>query len=103
MSEFTKVAEAKDLPPGESMCVDSGGNKVALFNVDGTIYAISDMCSHQGGPLSDGTVDGATVICPWHGASFDLATGAATGPPAGAAVTCYQARVEGDEIQITPA
>ncbi len=103
MSEFTKVAEAKDLSPGGSMCVESGDNKVALFNVGGTIYAISDICSHQGGPLSDGTVDGTSVICPWHGATFDLATGAATGPPAGAAVTCYQARVEGDEIQIAPA
>ena len=103
MSEFTKVAETKDLPPGESMCVDSGGGKVALFNVDGTIYAISDMCSHQGGPLSLGTVDGTSVICPWHGAAFDLATGAAKGAPAGGPVTCYQARVEGDEIQIAPA
>ena len=101
MSDFTKIADAKDLPPGESMCVESGGERIALFNVDGTIYAIADTCSHMGGALSGGTVmDGNTVVCPWHGASFDITTGNATGAPADLAVKCYQVRCEGDEIQI---
>lgn len=101
MSDFTKIADAKDLPPGESMCVEVGGERVAVFNVAGTIYAIADACTHMGGVLSDGTVmDGTTVVCPWHGATFDLTTGNAIGAPADSAVKCYQVRCEGDEIQI---
>ena len=100
MSEFTRVADAKDVTPGNSVCVEIGGEKVAVFNVDGTFYAISDTCTHVGGSLSGGTVDGTVVICPLHGAGFDLKTGDVTGPPASSAVTCYQVRVEGDEVQI---
>ncbi len=100
MSDFTKVADTKDLPPGKTMCVESGGEKVALFNVGGTIYAVSDTCTHAGGPLSEGQVDGTVVTCPFHGATFDLTTGSVTGPPAGSAVTCYQVRVEEGEVQI---
>lgn len=105
MAEFTRVADAKDLPPGKSMCVEigTGGENVALFNVDGTIYAVADACTHQGGPLSEGELDGTVVTCPWHGATFDVTTGRATGLPASAAVTCYQVRVEGDEIRIARA
>ena len=100
MGELTRVAEAKDLPPGKSMCIEFGGEKVALFNVGGTIYAISDTCTHAGGPLSEGGVDGTDVTCPLHGAVFDLTTGSVKGPPASAGVNHYEARVEGDEIQI---
>ena len=103
MTEFTRVADAKDLPPGTSMCVEAAGDKVALFNVDGTIYAVSDACTHQGGPLSEGELDGTIVTCPWHGATFDLTTGSATHLPASSAVARYQVRVESDEIQIAPA
>ena len=100
MSDFTKVVDAKDIPPGKAVCVEFGGEKVALFNVGGTLYAISDTCTHAGGPLSEGEVDGTVVTCPLHGATFDLTTGSVTGPPAGSAVMSYQVRVEGDEIQI---
>ncbi len=100
MSEFTKVGDVVDVPPGKSVAVEFGGEKVALFNVDGTFYAVSNTCTHAGGPLSEGQVDGTVVTCPFHGATFDLTTGSVTGPPAGSAVTCYQVRVEGDEIQI---
>ena len=101
MSEYTKIADAADLSPGTAMSTEFGGAKVALFNVEGTVYAISDTCTHRGGTLSEGTVDGTTVTCPLHGATFDLTTGNATGPPASAPVTRYDVRVEGDEIQIT--
>ena len=100
MTDFTKVLDAKDLPPGKATCVESGGEKVALFNVDGTIHAIADTCTHMGGPLSEGSVDGTLVTCPLHGATFDLATGEVTSPPAMSAVRRYVVRVEGDEIQI---
>ena len=100
MGDFAKVADVADLPPGKSICVEFGGEKVALFNVDGTIYAIGDTCTHVGGPLSEGQVNGTVVTCPYHGATFDLTTGSVTGPPASSGVKCYQARTEGDEIQI---
>ncbi len=100
MSDFTRVADAKDVPPGKSVCVEFGGEKVALFNVDGTLYAIADTCTHVGGSLSEGEVNGTVVTCPLHGATFDLTTGSVTSPPAGSGVTRYQVRVEGEEIQL---
>ena len=100
MSEFTRVADAKDISPGKSVCVEFGDEKVAVFNVEGTFYAVADTCTHVGGSLSGGTVDGTVVTCPLHGASFDLKTGNVIGPPASSAVTCYQVRVDGDEVQI---
>ena len=103
MAEFTKVADAKDLPPGTSKCVDFAGGKVALFNVDGSIHAISDSCTHVGGPLSEGELEGRIVTCPLHGATFDVTTGEKTGPPAASDVDCFRVRVEGDDIQIAPA
>ncbi len=100
MGELTRVADAEDLSPGQSMCIEFGGEKVALFNVGGTVYAISDTCTHRGGPLSEGEVNGTDVTCPLHGATIDLTTGCVKGPPASSPVTHYEVQVEGDEIQI---
>jgi 3-phenylpropionate/trans-cinnamate dioxygenase ferredoxin subunit len=100
MSEFAKVADAQDLKPGESLCVEFGGEKVAVFNVEGKFYAISDACTHVGGPLSMGYVEGTAVTCPLHGATFDLTTGNPIGAPMGPAVKCYQVRAEGGEIRL---
>ena len=98
MAQPTKVADLKTLPPGKSACVEFGGEKVALFNVEGTIHAIADTCTHRGGPLSEGEVEETTVTCPWHGASFDLKTGATLGPPATQSVKRYQVTVKGNDI-----
>ncbi len=100
MGETTKVAKAKDLAPGKAMCVEVAGQKVALFNIDGSYHAIGDSCTHVGGPLSEGEVDGKVVTCPLHGAQFDVTTGAVLGPPAGADVPCYKVHVDGDDIKI---
>ena len=96
-----RFAELNDIPPGKSVCVLLGDEKVALFNVDGTVYALSHTCSHRGGPLSEGEVEGTTVTCPWHGASFDLKTGAALGPPAMQGVKRYLVEVEGNDIRLS--
>ncbi len=103
MGEFTRVADAKDLSAAQSRCVEFGGEKVALFNVGGTVYAISDTCTHRGGQLSEGVVNGTVVTCPLHGATFDLTTGSVKGPPANSPVTHYEVQVEGDEIQVIAA
>ena len=100
MSKRVTVAKTSELPPGQSKSVQAEGQTIALFNVGGAYYAIEDACSHVGGPLSEGTVEGTTVTCPWHGAQFDVATGAVMGPPAGDALKSFPVHVQGDEIQL---
>ena len=100
MGTFHKVAEAKGLAPGKGMAIEVAGNKIALFNVDGTCYAIADACTHRGGPLAEGSLEGSTVTCPLHGADFDVCTGENLTPPAPAAVTSYNVRVEGDDVEV---
>ena len=101
MAQLTKVADLNDLPPGTSACVALGEEKVALFNVEGTFYAIADTCTHRGGPLSQGQVEGSTVTCPWHGACFDLRSGAALGPPATQGVKHYAVVVRGNDVLLS--
>ena len=76
MAKLIKIAAAKDVPPGQAAAFTVEGQRIALFNVEGTYYAIGDSCTHRGGPLSEGAVQGTKVTCPWHGADFDLKTGA---------------------------
>ena len=100
MAQFIKVASTADLASGEARCVEAAGKKIALFNLEGSFYAIDDTCTHRGGPLSEGEVEGTQVTCPWHGASFELTSGAVLGPPAHSGVACYKVEVKGEDIQI---
>ena len=100
MAEFIKALAAGELPAGKAMAVELNGKKVAVFNVDGTFYAMDDTCTHRGGPLSEGHVDGTVVTCPWHGASFDLTTGNHLGPPAPRGVTSYEVKVEDNDVMV---
>ena len=79
MAQFVKVASTADLAPGEARCVEVGGKKIALFNLEGNFYAIDDTCTHRGGPLSEGEVASEEVTCPWHGAVYNIKTGAVLG------------------------
>jgi 3-phenylpropionate/trans-cinnamate dioxygenase ferredoxin subunit len=97
---WTKVATVQEVPPGGARQAQVGGRTVAVFNVDGTLYAIDDTCPHRGASLCEGWVEGRTVTCPWHAASFDLATGANLSPPARSGVAAYKVQVVGDEVQI---
>jgi len=97
---FTKAATVAELPAGRAKCVTINGRKIALFNVSGSYYAIDDTCTHRGGPLSEGAVAGAEVVCPWHGAHFDLATGQNLSPPARTGVSSFKVQVLGDEVQV---
>lgn len=100
MGNLTKVAETKDLQPGTAKLVEVAGKKIALFNVKGQFYALDDTCTHKGGPLSEGSIEDESVICPWHGASFEIKTGKVLNPPAPSGVACYKVQVEGSDIQI---
>lgn len=82
MPQLIEVATTDELADGQAKLVEVEGQKIALFCVDGGFYALSDTCTHRRGPLSEGTVEGAEVTCPWDGAKFDIRTGAVLEPPA---------------------
>ncbi len=100
MSQSVKVARTSDLPPGNALAVEVSGERIALFNLQGTYYAIADTCPHKGGPLSEGRVQGTMVTCPWHGATFDITNGNVLSPPADEQVKSYRVQIDGDEISI---
>ena len=100
MATYIRVARTTELPSGQGKLVEAGGRKIALFNVEGSFYAIDDTCTHRGGPLSEGGLQGNEVTCPWHGAVFDVTTGNVLGPPAPLGVTSYLVRVQGDDVEV---
>ena len=77
MPKFVKVASVTDIPPGTKQIVEVDGIEVVVVNLDGQFYAVEDVCTHDGGPLGEGKLDGCQLICPRHGARFDVRTGAA--------------------------
>lgn len=101
MPNFVKVAQVTEIPAGTARCVHVKGKKIALFHIEGGFYAIDDTCSHAEASLSEGTIEGACVLCPLHGARFDIKTGRALSLPAWAPVETYEVRVEGDDILVS--
>jgi nitrite reductase/ring-hydroxylating ferredoxin subunit len=100
MPEFVKIATTDQIAPGVGRLIEIGGREIALFNVAGSFYAIDNNCTHVGGPLCEGELNGTEVTCPWHGAAFDVTNGQVLGPPAGAPVNRYNLRIEGSDIEI---
>ena len=98
--EFVKVAETKDIPPGEMKAVELASEQVCIINVDNNYYAIGNMCTHQDGPLNEGMLDGHELECPWHQAKFDIRTGNVLSPPAEKPEPSYDVKVEGTNILI---
>ncbi len=101
MGEFVKVAMTDEIGPGQKKVVDVDGEAVAIFNLEGTYYAIQDVCTHDGGPLVEGELIGDEIECPRHGARFDVRTGAVTRMPACEPVETYPVKVEGDQILVS--
>ena len=98
MPEYVKIAKVGEVVPGQAKLIEVNGREIALFNIAGAFHALDNSCTHVGGPLCEGEIEGAEVTCPWHGAVFDVTTGSALGPPASEAVTRFNLRVENDEI-----
>ena len=94
------VAKISEIPAGTTKTVTVDGVPVLLCNVDGSIYAIEDVCTHDGGELDQGRLDGACIECPRHGARFDVRTGAVLALPAVIPVPTYAVRIEGDDIYV---
>ena len=100
MAGFVKAAKTDEIAAGQGKMVEVSGKKIALFNVEGSFYAIDDTCTHRGGPLSEGSLDGKEVTCPWHGAIYDVTSGEVLSPPAPQGVARYDVRVEGGDIEV---
>lgn len=97
---FVRVAEASDVASGKVKVCEVQGRRIALCNVDGTFHAIDDVCTHDGGPLGEGDLDGHQIECPRHGARFDVRTGRALTLPAVAAVRSYPVLVEDGVVKV---
>jgi ferredoxin-NADP reductase/nitrite reductase/ring-hydroxylating ferredoxin subunit len=98
--DFVKVANTKDVPPSQMKEVEVNGENICVANVEGKYYAIGSICTHEGGPLADGTLEGYEVECPWHNSKFDVRTGEVTSPPASEPEPTYEIKVEGNNILI---
>ncbi|GAB4570551.1 MAG: hypothetical protein Kow0077_04910 [Anaerolineae bacterium] len=100
MAEWMTVARVEELGPGEREVYDIAGYWVAVFNVDGNYYAFEDACTHDDGPLAEGDLEGFEIICPRHGARFDIRTGEALTPPAITPTRRFQVRVADGNVQL---
>jgi 3-phenylpropionate/trans-cinnamate dioxygenase ferredoxin component len=99
---FVKVAKMGQITPGKAIRIEIDDEPIAIFNVDGELYAIGDTCSHEEASLSEGDVYGTCVECPLHGAEFDLKTGRPRTLPAVVPVPTYVVKVEGDDVLVDP-
>ena len=96
-SRRVRLAAAEDVPVGEGRVVEAEGKDLALFNVEGTFYAIDNACVHRGGPLGEGDLEGRIVLCPWHAWRWDVTTGANANNPA-VKIPCYPVVVESGDV-----
>ena len=97
---WVRAASRGDLPEGEVLGVDVAGRSIALYDVDGNIFATDNICTHAYARLSDGWLDGDFIECPLHAARFDVRTGKVLDPPATEDLKTYPVRVVDGEIQI---
>lgn len=100
MSTWTPVCPLAELPPGSHRVVDVDGVQVAVFNLEGELFAIEDVCTHDGGVLTGGPVQGECIVCPRHGAMFSIRTGEALSAPAYEPTARMPVRVEQGVIQV---
>ncbi len=97
---FTKVAKTSEIENQQVKCVEVEGKRLAVFNLNGDFYAIDDACTHRGGSLSGGSIEGEEVTCPSHGARFNIKSGEASAPPASQGLTRYAVRLTGEDIEV---
>ena len=97
---YIELASESDLPNGERLFAEVGGTPIVVFNIAGKLFAIGDVCSHDNGPLGDGLIDDGNIVCPRHGAEFDLRTGKALSLPAVVDIPAYPVRVVTGKIEV---
>ena len=99
MARLVRIGSKAEIGPGRCRAIEVEGKTLALYNVDGRFHATDNACLHQGGPLADGVLDGATIMCPWHGWQYDVTTGECLFNRA-VRVATYRVRVEGDDVLV---
>ena len=96
--DFIEIAPASELPNGQRLFVDVGDRPIVIFNIAGQFFAIGDVCTHDDGPLGDGDLEGFNVVCPRHGAEFDVRTGKVMQMPAVVDIPAYPVQVREGQI-----
>jgi 3-phenylpropionate/trans-cinnamate dioxygenase ferredoxin subunit len=100
MTTYYPVCAIDELPRGERILIDLDNEPVVIFNIAGEIFAIADMCTHDDGPLGEGEVEDHQIVCPRHGARFDVRTGEVLSLPAVKGVKTYPIKVEDGIVKI---
>lgn len=100
MTHYTKAARVDEIAPGQKKVVAVDGAEIVIVNLDGDFYAIDNVCTHDGGPLGEGKLEGFQIICPRHGARFDVRTGEALTLPAFEPTSTYEVRVQDGDVLV---
>ncbi len=98
MSEFQQVAKLNQIPDPGKLVVEIDDRLVVLFCVKGAVSCLDDICTHDGGPLGEGKLEGSTIACPRHGAKFDIRTGDALTMPATEGTVVHEVKIDGDNV-----
>lgn len=98
--EYVAVAKKDEIGNGEKIFLDIDEFQIVLFNIAGKYFAIGDVCSHDDGPLGDGELEGKEIVCPRHGAHFDISNGKALSLPAVEDIPSYPVKISDNEILI---
>ena len=98
--EFVPIGSINELKDGERLFIEIDGNSIVIINIHGQYYAIADVCSHDDGPVGEGALEGFEIICPRHGARFDIRTGKVLAFPAFVDIPAYPIRVSGNQIEV---
>lgn len=98
MPELVPVGKASDFPPGSVKGVTLKGTRVLVANIDGKFFSINSVCTHLGGPLEKGSLNGDVITCPWHGSKFDVKNGAVVSGPASKPEPSHKVTLEGESI-----
>ncbi len=100
--DFQRVARLSEIPDPGRLVVEVDDQLVVLLHVSGEVFAIDDVCTHDGGPLGEGELDDHTIACPRHGAKFDIRSGDALTMPATRPTKAYDVKLQGDDILVRP-
>ncbi len=98
MSDFIRVCKTSDIPDPGKAVFEVDQRFVVVFHLDGEFYALDDACTHDGGPLGEGIIDGFQIICPRHGARFDIPTGQAMTMPAVHATPAHEVKIDAGDV-----